>query len=40
MRFNPQTSTAIIAALNTANYAEDHGAQYTALRDAALALLW
>jgi CubicO group peptidase (beta-lactamase class C family) len=38
--FNPQTSTAIIAALNTANYAEDHSAQYTALRDQALALLW
>ena len=38
--FNPQTSTAIIAAFNTTNYAEDHNAQLTALRDQALALLW
>jgi len=38
--FNPQTSTAVIAAFNTTNYAEDHDAQFTALRDQALALLW
>jgi len=38
--FNPQTSTAIVAAFNTTNYAEDHTAQFTALRDQALALLW
>ena len=38
--FNPKTSAAVIAAFNTTNEAQPASAQYRAMQDAALALLW
>ena len=38
--FNPVTSTAIIAAFNTTHLSSPAGAEYRAMMDAALALLW
>jgi CubicO group peptidase (beta-lactamase class C family) len=38
--FNPVTSTAVIAAFNTTNFAQPASAQFRAMQDAALGLLW
>ncbi len=38
--FNPVTSTVVIAAFNSTNFAAPARAQYTAMQDAALGLLW
>jgi hypothetical protein len=38
--FNPLTSTTIIAAFNTTNFATPASALYRTMHDAALGLLW